>query len=119
EPLLNQAIAQAAQEHLQGYATALRELECARAQFVLQQWLLLELQRTPFQVEALEQKAVWRHGVLELNLRLDRIDRLLDGTLAVIDYKTGIGPIDPRTHWMRERIVNLQLPFYAAVLGDD
>ena len=119
EPLLSQAIAQAAQEHLQGYATALRELECTRAQFVLLQWLSLELQRTPFQVEALEQKAVWRHGVLELNLRLDRIDRLLDGTLAVIDYKTGIGPIDPRTHWMRERIVNLQLPFYAAVLGDD
>src|SRR5690606_10446875 len=101
-----------------GYPETLRRLESLRARDVLQAWLGAELQRRPFHVQDLEREANWRHGALELNVRLDRIDRLDDGSLVVIDYKTGIGPIDPKSHWMRERIVNLQLPFYAAVLGD-
>ena len=119
ESLLDQAVARAAQEHLSGYAETLRELECQRAKSVLQAWLDIEMQRHAFHIQNLEQKQSWQHGVLELNVRLDRIDRLEDGSLVVIDYKTGIGPIDPKNHWMRERIVNLQLPFYAAVLGDN
>ncbi|MFC3340233.1 PD-(D/E)XK nuclease family protein [Paracandidimonas soli] len=118
DELLQQAVEQAAKEYLSGYPETLRRLESLRARDVLQAWLGAELQRRPFHVQDLEREANWRHGALELNVRLDRIDRLDDGSLVVIDYKTGIGPIDPKSHWMRERIVNLQLPFYAAVLGD-
>ncbi|TKR56933.1 hypothetical protein D7I39_01090 [Allopusillimonas ginsengisoli] len=41
------------------------------------------------------------------------------GRLVVIDYKTGAGKIDPKSDWMRERPVGLQLPFYASVLAQE
>src|SRR5690606_13125437 len=82
-------------------------------------WLLLELRREPFRIRDVEQDYRWSHGALELTLRLDRIDELGDGRLAVIDYKSGNGNIDPKSNWMRLRPVGLQLPFYAAVLAND
>src|SRR5690606_222052 len=48
---------------------------------------------------------------------LDRVDELDDGRLAVIDYKSGSGNIDPKANWMRPRPVALQLPFYAAIVA--
>ena len=45
--------------------------------------------RAPFIVEAVEAPRKARFGALTLDLRLDRVDRLADGSLAVIDYKTG------------------------------
>ncbi|MGP1613587.1 MAG: PD-(D/E)XK nuclease family protein, partial [Pollutimonas bauzanensis] len=118
--LLEQALRQAADECLQDYGAALRSLETARALRVLEEWLALEAARAPFRVRDVEQSYQWSHGPLELNLRLDRIDELHDGRLAVIDYKAGDSDIDPRPDWMRQRPVGLQLPFYAAVLaGED
>src|SRR3546814_17875277 len=73
----------------------------------------------PFRVRDVEQEYAWLHGPLELSLRLDRIDQLQDGRLALIDYKSGNGNIDPKPDWMRARPVGLQLPFYAAVLADE
>ena len=46
---------------------------------------------------------------LSLNLRLDRVDRLVDGSSLVIDYKTG--NVDPRS-WDLPRPDDLQLPLY-------
>src|SRR5690606_5491414 len=71
-----------------------------------------------FTVKAVEEAFLWTRGPLQLRLRLDRIDELADGSLAVIDYKTGGGRVDPKSDWMRERPVGLQLPFYAAVLAE-
>ena len=45
--------------------------------------------RAPFRIDALESAHVYRKGNLALELRIDRIDRLEDGSLAVLDYKTG------------------------------
>ncbi|HEY9281307.1 MAG TPA: PD-(D/E)XK nuclease family protein, partial [Eoetvoesiella sp.] len=117
--LIDQAVQQAADECLQEYGPVLRELETARAVKILDAWLLLELRREPFRIRDVEQDYRWSHGALELTLRLDRIDELDDGRLAVIDYKSGNGNIDPRSSWMRPRPVGLQLPFYAAVLAND
>src|SRR5690606_37185060 len=64
-----------------------------------------------------EQSYSWSRGALQLGLRLDRIDEQEDGCLAIIDYKSGGGRLDPRSDWMRERPVGLQLPFYASVLA--
>ena len=112
------ALERAANECLADYGAAVRQLEVDRAASILQDWFALELERGAFAVKAVEETFEWTHGPLRLRLRLDRIDNLVDGGLAVIDYKTGGGNIDPRSDWMRERPVGLQLPFYAAVLAE-
>lgn len=117
--LLHGVLEQAADDCLSDYGPALRRLESARALAVLASWLEVECARTPFSVRDVEQDYLWRHGPLELNLRLDRIDELADGRLAVIDYKTGGGSLDPRSDWMRDRPIGLQLPFYASVLAQE
>jgi len=114
--LVAQAVAQAADKHLQDYNPTLQRLEMQRAETVVYDWLRLERQRAPFRIQALEQTVHWRDGPLELRVRLDRVDALADGGLAVIDYKTGAGSIAVRNDWMRDRPVNVQLPFYAAML---
>ncbi|UAN00182.1 PD-(D/E)XK nuclease family protein [Achromobacter mucicolens] len=116
--LLEQAVAQAADEELKEYAPALRALECQRAQAVLASWLDLEAQRLPFAVAQVEKNHQWQRGALNLKLRLDRIDRLPDGRNVIVDYKTGVAAAKPEPDWSRSRPVNVQLPFYASVLAD-
>jgi RecB family exonuclease len=52
---------------------------------------------------------------LTLKLRLDRIDRLNDESLLVIDYKTGI--VSPKA-WELPRPEDVQLPLYAGFALD-
>jgi len=114
--LVAQAVAQAADKHLQEYGDTLKRLEMQRAEQVLLDWLALERTRAPFRIQALEQTVHWREASLELRVRMDRVDELVNGDLAIIDYKTGASQIAVRHDWMRARPVNLQLPFYAAML---
>jgi probable DNA repair protein len=84
--------------------------ERRRLQGLLERWLELESLRAPFHVEHIEgsgQTAV--HGGLAYNVRIDRIDRLQDGSRVLIDYKTGWVQPD----WRGERPDNPQLPMYA------
>ena len=117
DALIDSAVAQAADTLLNEWPEALRELECERARAVLLTWLDLESRRTPFAIEGIERKVGWQRGPLTLTLRLDRLDRLADGRLMVIDYKTGSRLPNPASDWTRTRPVGLQLPFYASVLG--
>lgn len=119
DALIEQVTEQAADDCLMQYSPVLRELEVMRAQQILVRWLDLEMRREPFDVLAVEKRERWAYGNLELSLQLDRVDRQADGRLAVIDYKSGANPPDPRQSWQRERPVDLQLPLYAAVLGTD
>ena len=94
---------------------ALFELELARLRSLLAHLMELESTRAPFRVVGVEQAIKVDVGGLEIRGRLDRIDELhSDGSLAVIDYKTGRrnNPSD----WLKERPRDLQLPFYAAFL---
>jgi probable DNA repair protein len=116
--LLEQAVAQAAEEELQDYAPALKALECQRAQAVLASWLDMEAQRLPFAVAQVEKNHQWQRGALTLKLRLDRIDSLDDGRSVIVDYKTGVAAAKPEPDWSRSRPVNVQLPFYASVLAE-
>lgn len=116
DALVSQVTSQAADQHLKEYSPVLRQLELERAHDILMRWLDLEMQREPFAVLAVEQRERWSHAGLELSVQLDRVDRLADGRLAVIDYKSGANPPEPRRNWVRERPVDLQLPLYAAVL---
>jgi RecB family exonuclease len=71
--------------------------------------------RLPFEIEALERPVPACIGPLRLDLRPDRVDRLVDGSLAVIDYKTGSNA-EVRA-WLDERPRLPQLPAYVQALG--
>ena len=73
--------------------------------------------RPPFVVAALEEPCTARIGALSLELRPDRVDRLEDDSLAVIDYKTGASA--EVKSWLDERPRLPQLPAYVQALGTD
>jgi ATP-dependent helicase/nuclease subunit B len=79
-------------------------------------WLQVECARQNFTVEQREFKQPVRIGPLVLNTRVDRIDRLADGSRAIIDYKTG----DAKpSAWSGERPDEPQLPCYAVTATED
>jgi ATP-dependent helicase/nuclease subunit B len=89
--------------------------ERVRLQNLLGKWLQIERGRAPFVVEALEgSDQIARFGGLEFRVRIDRIDRLMDGARVLLDYKTGAAPVD----WRGERPDNPQLPVYALLSPD-
>ena len=87
------------------------EIESERICGLLLQFLELEGERKDFSVLAREESLPWEFEGLALNLKIDRIDSLGDGTLALIDYKTGKTATRHQS-WMQPRPEDLQLPFY-------
>ena len=85
-------------------------LEQDRLTGLITLWLEFESTRVSFQVKGTEVSAAVTIAGLELNLRLDRIDRLTDNSLLVIDYKTG--DVNPKS-WNPPRPDDVQLPLYA------
>ena len=85
-----------------------RGLEQQRLEKLLAQWLEEEKLRPPFEVVELESKNSVRFGDLEINLRLDRVDKIGD-KLLVIDYKSGEVK---ESSWSGSRPVDPQLPLY-------
>jgi ATP-dependent helicase/nuclease subunit B len=65
------------------------EREGLRTRRILQRVLDLELQRTPFRVRERELSLTGTFGDWSLNLRIDRVDELQDGSTLLIDYKSG------------------------------
>lgn len=117
EMLIKKTVLQSAHEVLADYSDTMIELESTRAETLLKKWLDLETQRASFTIEDTEVRCIWSSSTsLALKLRLDRIDRLQDGSLMVVDYKTGATIPDIETSWFRARPINLQIPFYACVL---
>jgi len=87
------------------------ELERQRLNHLVTEWLTYESSRQPFQVVATEVDNTVHVAGLTLKLRLDRLDRLIDDTLLVVDYKTG----DVKTNlWDQPRPDDVQLPLYAS-----
>lgn len=93
-------------------------LEHERLATRLNWWLLVEAERGEFAVVDLEKKVQEAPvGPLRLNLRVDRVDRLADGSRFILDYKTG-GDVSAQ-QWMNERPEEPQLPIYALYGGLD
>jgi ATP-dependent helicase/DNAse subunit B len=62
-----------------------------------------------------EQAQSFRYRQLTINTRIDRIDTLSDGSMLVIDYKTGAS--SPAS-WWGERPDDPQLPLYGSMISD-
>ena len=85
------------------------ELEETRLIRLITEWLRFESARVPFAVESVEAESTVTVANLTMHLRLDRVDRLHDGSQLVIDYKTG--SVDPKA-WDLPRPDDVQLPLY-------
>lgn len=104
------------EQQADGVLRRLLAFERRRLNRMLTDFLAVEGKRAPFAVESVEaRKLLNEHGV-RLDLRVDRIDRLADGSLLVIDYKTGA----VKTLLDRDgRPKDVQLVVYAAALDCD
>lgn len=92
-----------------------RALEEKRLAALATEWLAIEAERSDFSTDSTELDQTLTIGGLQLHTRLDRIDRLPDGSRMVIDYKTGkVSAAD----WLGERPDAPQLPFYALANRD-
>jgi probable DNA repair protein len=91
------------------------ELEEQRLTGLLTEWLEFEASRIEFEVTETEADRPIQLAGLDFNLRLDRIDRLNDGSLLVIDYKSG--DVTPKS-WDLPRPDDVQLPLYAGFALD-
>ena len=91
------------------------ELEEQRMARLIGEWLDYESARVQFEVLKTEDQRTIHLAGLTLDLRLDRIDRLNDGSLLVIDYKTS--DVTPRC-WDLPRPDDVQLPLYAGFAFD-
>ncbi len=92
------------------------ELEHERLQELSGEWLSLELERGPFEVVACEQSRPATIGGYTINTRVDRIDRLANGQILIVDYKTGEVS---RATWAVPRPDQPQLPLYAVTSGTE
>ena len=85
------------------------DLESRRLRKLLLEWLEVERSREPFTVVAREEPISFQLGSLCLNMRVDRVDELADGSRLVIDYKSGRSSL---SDWLGERPAQPQLPLY-------
>lgn len=92
-------------------AAAQREAERIRIADRMNHWLEFEMQRQPFRVAAMEKGHREQFGGLSLGIRPDRVDELPDGSVVLVDYKTG--HVDPK-QWEGERPAQPQLLAYLA-----
>ena len=120
DALIAQAVAQAiarVRERRPGRLEGrFEELEAERLAVIAREWLEIERSRPPFEVRMREEKLKLFAGNLQIDGRIDRIDRLASGGIAVIDYKTGRVAV---SDWMGERPDDAQLPLYALAAAEE
>ena len=100
------------EESLAGPALA---RECRRTARLVRKLLATERTRAPFRVEHTEYGSRLRLGDQELKLRIDRVDALESGGLAILDYKSGRRV---SSDWYGQRPSHPQLLAYLAAVGD-
>ncbi len=89
-------------------------LERARTAALLKDWVRVDRERDAFEIAAVEGEHEFVNGNVKLSLRFDRVDRFADGTVAIIDYKTGAGrQLVNKDHSIRD----MQLFVYAAAIN--
>ncbi len=99
-------------KHQNFFSDKFIHIEITRVINILTKWLEIEKKRENFTVVATEESLETKIDKLPLKLRIDRIDKLNNGALILIDYKTGLTSTN---RWFGERIDEPQLPLYALV----
>ncbi len=89
-------------------------IERERSINLINDWLNIEKIRPPFTLVAQETQLSIDLSGLKLQLKIDRIDRLNDGSIMLIDYKTGLTHLKS---WFGDRPQQPQLPLYAVYAG--
>ena len=75
-----------------------------------------EAGRLPYSIEEKEKKHHWSFGDLQFSYKLDRVDKLDNEALAIVDYKTGkFAPSS--TNLLADRPENLQIQFYFTAMS--
>jgi ATP-dependent helicase/DNAse subunit B len=106
---------------LDGISSAMRQLAIAEPLSrleklslidLLSDWLNLERGRESFQVLATEKQCTVNLNGIPVNLRIDRIDRLANGRVLLIDYKSG-KQLPTIFDWFSTRPAHPQLPLYS------
>ena len=90
-------------------------LERLRLQQLLTSFIDVESSRESFAVDSVERKLDYSRSGVTFGLRVDRIDRLADGQLLVIDYKTGAEKSFLNQHG---ELTDVQLVVYADALAE-
>jgi ATP-dependent helicase/nuclease subunit B len=91
--------------------------ERERLEALIVEWLRLERGRKQsFTVETVEEERYYEVPGLRLRLRVDRVDRLQNGSVLLIDYKSGQ---QTRNKLLCPRPPEPQLLIYAAASGDN
>jgi probable DNA repair protein len=91
------------------------ELEIERLSKLACEWLDVERRREPFEAVQIEHKIPIEASGLSLSGRIDRMDRLKDGSHVLIDYKSGRASTKD---WEGDRPDDPQLPLYALASKD-
>ena len=91
---------------------ALYELEAEQLERALAALLRAEQMRAPFRVRAVEQRTTVTIAALTFDVRIDRVDELADGTIAIVDYKTSERATSGE--WFGPRLRDAQVPLYAS-----
>jgi probable DNA repair protein len=92
----------------------LLKIEQKRLSELILEWVgEFERTRHPFTVEELEKTHRETFGGLVIDTKVDRIDRFVDGSRAILDYKTGRPDL---ADLLDERLLEPQLPVYG--VGD-
>jgi probable DNA repair protein len=94
---------------------ALLVLERRRTAALLKELIRVDLEREAFSVDAVEASVDVNLGGVPLSLRIDRVDRFEDGTIAILDYKTGA---PKRFLDSAGNPADIQLVVYACALAD-
>jgi ATP-dependent helicase/nuclease subunit B len=92
QAIVQQAVQQAVHDGEGGpFHQVINRTERERLEALILQWFseFESTRRTPFSVEQVEEKRSVEIAGLHLRLRVDRIDRLEDGTVLLLDYKSG------------------------------
>jgi probable DNA repair protein len=103
------------ERHSDRLLNALLALERRRTAALLVAVVRVDEEREAFAVDAVEASVDHVLGGTPLKLRIDRVDRLADGSIAIFDYKTGT---PKRLLDAAGDPVDVQLVVYACALGD-
>jgi ATP-dependent helicase/nuclease subunit B len=90
--------------------------ERRRTARLIRRLLEIERQRAPFRVSHTEYAARLRLAGQELRLRIDRLDAIESGGVAILDYKSGRRV---SADWYGDRPSHPQLLAYLAAVGED